>query len=467
MNDVPVNAVANITWKQANGVTNATSWANAKKVLVEFGNTPTTFNADGTINVAGDDMFLWADGATGYASLNLVSGTPATKDFTINFALTKNAPTAADVASLWSWKAEQLKAGVWKAVMYPESNTSLIADASSVTSWTTEITTVNNWGAYHGMNNAINGLVDNTGAYIGATSTAWTDAQVTGRFIFEFEKSRSNSNNRTYDETNVVNETMPATPAVHGTYVDGYILQMHQNNVGYTRLANLIDNTTQHPSTIYYNFGLVSSTVNPGDIVAPLDGYAATPRDFIVKLQDFQTVYACPFDQLNFKVNPYTAGKKKNADGSAVIDAGDQVWNYVYYGNGSFANGDIYSASSTIAGNVMTNISATTAANLITVTSQLGANFVVGTLSNLVAHCVPNDGGTGVKARFISNSTGNEDYFTANVTSTGGIVLSPVLSGTTDPGVDIPSTLILTCRCAFGHDHEVKIPFTVKTTAVP
>ena len=474
VNGVNVNTPVNITFKQADGVTNATNWGNAKKVQVNFSNT------------AGEEMAMWADNAVGNATLALNSGTPATKDFEIKFALTKELPTAEDVAGLWSWKAEQLKAGVWKSVMYPESAVNA-TDADAVASWNTlfaqgggEVQV-----AYKGINNAINGLV--TTAYPAAlidqtNSTAWTNAQV--EFIssyvapkrvtgFGFEFANTYSSNSAYNKVLTVNrgnfgQTADLIVNRAPSWVNAYVIQLNQNRAGKTPIAELIDNTTQHASSIYFNFGYVSSEARSNTALThPLDifgGGAVT--DYVVKLQDFQTIYSCPFDELVVEVKPFTGGYKNNADKTAVISAGDQVWNYVYYDDPLYANGDIFSSTSTPGNDVMTNVSGATAANLTLVKSQLGADFVTGTLANFTSHLVTTPAADAPTAKLISNSTNNEDYFTATVAPATGVVTLTRISGTSDPMVDVPSTLIISGKCAFGHTHELKIPFTVKTRAV-
>ena len=421
-----VNTPATITWKKADGTTNAGKWSDVKKVLIHFDDA--------------NDMNLWTDNATATARIAFQSGTPATDDWYVDFALTKQLPDANDVKDLWSWKSGQLNGNVWTAVMYPETGADQ-ADAATATTWTAART-----DAYKGINNAINGLVSNNGTmYI----TPAAKYQVSGlNFLFSFANSREY--NKTYSATKWVGMT-PAAPIVHGIYADGFILNVA--DATNEKLKVLIDDKTQHASTINFNFGQVASSTWVIDNVITGAGHY---DDYVVILQDFQTVYACPFDELSFTISPYKDGVKKNTVGNKVA-VGDQVWNYVYYNDASIGR-DVY--DNTDSNNTFGDVSATVAANAnwLKVSSKLGAEMVVPTLADLCGHL------KSISATFFSNDTKNQDYFTATVSAAGVITLTRI-SGTQDPRKDIPSTLRITGKCAYDHSHTFDIPFTVKTTA--
>jgi hypothetical protein len=390
-------------------------------------------------------MRVWADNGTATARLALQSGTPATDDWYIDFSLTKNLPTADDVKGLWSWKSGQLNGNIWKAVMYPETGWDAADAAAGVATWNVART-----NAYKGMNNAINGLVNNAGtAYI----TPAASYQVSGlNFLFGFANSRVSADGKTITRNLTVGQT-PAAPIATGIYADGYILNLA--DATNEKLKTFIDNKTQHASSISFNFGQVSSATWVTTNVITGAGYFA---DYILKLQDFQTIYACPFDELSFTISPYKDGVKLNTVGNKVA-VGDQAWNYVYYndaqiGKGVYDNGannntyTLTAMQNEIAGNV----------NFLKVSSKLGAEFVVPTLADLCGHLKSRS------CKFFSNDTKNEDYFTATVSAAGVITLTRI-SGTQDPKKDIPSTLRITGKCAYDHSHTFDIPFTVKTTA--
>ena len=422
-----VNAPTKIVWKKnADGSSNATKWSEAKYVEITFDNTR--------------DMCRWEDGKTATATLAFQSGTPATEDWYVNFSLTKELPTADDVKELWSWKSGQLNGNIWTAVMYPETAADA-ADASVTAPWNAST------DAYKGMNNAINGLVNAAGtAYINPDDKYQVDGL---NFFFDFANSAED--NKTYSATKRVVKA-PAGPVVHGTYSDGFILNLA--DATNEKLKKLIDNKTQHASTINFDFGLVSSACftqpNP---LAPGWFY-----NYSVKLQDFQTIYACPFDELTFTISPYKDGVKLNTVGNKVA-VGDQAWNYVYYNDAQIGKGvyDNAASNATFTAAAMQNEIATNV-NFLKVSSKLGAEMVVPTLADLCGHLKTRE------CKFFSNDTQNEDYFTAAVTNTGVITLTRI-SGTQDPRKDIPSTLRITGKCAYDHSHTFDIPFTVKTTA--
>jgi len=336
--------------------------------------------------------------------------------------------------------------------------------------------------AYKGINNAINGLVTTAfpAALIDQTnSAAWVDAQVefASSYVapkrvtgFGFEFANSTSNNSAYNRVLSVNrgnfgQTADLIVNRAPSWVNAYVIQLNQNRAGKTPIADLIDNTTQHASSIFFNFGYVSSEARTNTaLTPPLDIFGGgAVADYVVKLQDFQTIYSCPFDELVVNVLPYADGFKLNADKTAVIAAGDQSWNWVYYDNPAFGGNELYLTAALPATETKGTLTAAQQNALVQVRSQLGADFVVGNLSNFTSHLVT---APAPAAKLISNSTGNEDYFTAAVVPGTGAVTLTRISGTSDPMVDVPSTLVISGKCAFGHDHELKIPFTVKTRAV-
>lgn len=60
----------------------------------------------------------------------------------------------------------------------------------------------------------------------------------------------------------------------------------------------------------------------------------------------------------------------------------------------------------------------------------------------------------------ISNGSKKEDYFKAKVID--GVISFEAKSGTTNPVKDVPSTLIITVKDAFGNTYEYPMEFTVK-----
>ena len=440
-----INTVANITWMQADGVTNATNWSNTKKVKVEFGGNAGTL-VPGTSNLDINSMANWPNGATATAKLALQSGTPATDDWYVNFELTKELPTAADLEGYWGWNTNQLKAGnVWKAVMYPESASNAADASSSTTVWNTAVAS-NAYGAYKGMNNAIWGLVEHNGTTYQYATSKDNDYQVNGNFRFTF----ANSSDNTYGSTINVDKT-PTSVVINGDYVDGYILNLRENdltNASYKHLKDLIDNTTSHASTVRYNFGRVSSEEYALN-AANLNQY----NGYILKLQDFTTIYACAFDEIELIANTYNA--HKDADGNPI----PQEWNYVSYETGVVGEGVIAGSGNPISITNQFNANDIKNQKMITVKSNLGAVFVTTSFQDFISKFVAID------AEFKSDG-GNQEYFTVDKTElAGGNIKLIKLSTYQDPTSDVPSTLYIYGTDAFGHTHTFKMKFTVKTNA--
>jgi hypothetical protein len=409
-----------------------------------------------------------------------------TPDFRISIDLTKALPTSEDVKKLYNWKEGQLVGGVWKAVIYPEAGVAgvdqanapyghtLTTDPYTYSTSTAPWSTANIKFGYKGMNNAINKLVK-------ADGTGYANNQ----FVFSFENAVYDYVNDKYDYTlfvpeynSTTNVWANRTPWTAGTwgaptalvntwkdnFVDGYIVNLIDKvktpgdltTDAQKKLKGLIDNSTEHASIIGYNFGRISSNpTNPwvnGDVNAGID---ASGWDYIVVGEEFKTVFACPFHELNVEIIPFKNGKKANEDGD--LKPIEQEWNYLYYNDAKIGK-NMYSPT----GDQTSYYSPENVTKMgVKITSKLGAELVVGTLENTLKHF------SSIKANkttFTSNGSGNEDYFKATATTSGTITLTRI-SGTQDPKVDVPSTLTITGVCAFGHEHAIKIPFTVKTTA--
>jgi len=470
---------ATIEWLKADGST-ATAWADVKKVKITFGaaDTPSTTmykETDGGTAIRANSMTQWPDGKAATATIALRSGTPATTDFTISLNLTKELPTADDVKDLWSWKTGQKKNGVWTAIMNPQTaNDQACGDGVTLTTWQSA-----QHFAYKGINNAINDMLSNDATeYLIKNANVQAKYQVDGDFLYTFDNARYSTNGTNwaaYDRTLYVGST-PTTPVtanytytpfgsdatVTTSFADGYVINLTEHNTrgitGMVYLKDIIDNSTQHASSINFNFGYVSSA-EYDDVVA---NDHKVYYSYIVNLDNFQTVFACPFDELTVKVHPYTKGKKLNADGTAVINAGDQTWNFAYYDNEAFAPGKIYSANSDLSGNKMVNFANSLVPKYIEVTSKYGAEFVTGSLNAFTSHLVDPAVKVITAAKLPEYK---EEYFTATLNATTGEITLNRIHGTQDPQLDIDSYIVVYGKCAFGHDHELRIPFTVKTKA--
>jgi len=445
------------------GTNTTTDWSKVKYARVILGNTAGT-----------SELCYWADNANAAYTFALSSGdSKNTPDFYITIDLTKTLPTAEDVKKLYSWKEGQLAGNVWTAVIYPETAVNA-ADASVTAPWLAPATGILGWG-YKGMNNGINYLVENDGS-----------AYVSQNFVFSFANSLYNANSKDYTDVkhipgyDAVGNVLPVpaniplvTNDVDGDgvidFVDGYILNLQDG--ANKKLSALIDYKTQHASTIGYNYGQISSNDawGLGDVNG---GWYATYRDYVVVGENFQTIYACPFEDKTITVtcSDYKDGVKLNTVGNKVA-VGDQPWNFVYYNDPTIGKG-VYVANNY--GGVAANTGktfdelaidlgtiVTTDSKWLKVSSKLGAEFVVPTLTDYISHLSSIDPS---KTVFISNGTKTQDYFTVDATALPNLKLVRI-SGTQDPKKNIASTLRIVGKCAFGHEHKIEIPFQVKTTA--
>ena len=188
----------------------------------------------------------------------------------------------------------------------------------------------------------------------------------------------------------------------------------------------LIDNKTQHKSVIGYNFGKISSEKVNGNYV-----------DYTLDIEEFQTVFACP---LATTVQTY-AWKKYEAAATQTHAAVSKDLNVITYNQqwsekAQDGTTPLVLTEYLIGTNSFDN-------------TEFGGNF-----KTKYAKYVS------VKAKLISNESGNEDYFT--VTHSAGVFTFTPKSGTTNPATDVPSTLKITLTDCFGHENVYELPFTVK-----
>ena len=326
-----------------------------------------------SINAA--DLTKWADGATGTGTIkddeNLTVNT-------ISVSLTKVMPTAESTKALmnYSWKDNQLNNGVYTAYLYPAGDAWTTADVAT---------------GYKNMNQAINGLDDN---FVISIANAALKAE----------------GNKNYYKNALDVTATPWTVSVSNA----------KDDAG----TALIDNETQHETTIGYNYGKISS--------------ADPTHDYIVNVETVQTVFACP---LNTTAQTYAW---------AQIPA--------VYG----ANGQVITPAKDV--NVLTYGSTKTVGSTETVETNIfdylmGHNsfdntVFGGKLSTVASKYVKID------AKLISNGSKLEDYYTASVS--GGVISFHSKSGSTNPTADVASTLVLTMTDAFGHENVYELPFTVK-----
>ena len=299
----------------------------------------------------------------------------------IAVSLTKKLPTAADVKKdhKYTWKDEQLENGVFTAYVSP-------AD------WTAEATT----GSFL-LSQVITGLNNGFKITIENADLNTTTQQYTNPLVFTNTNWKVN--------------------------VD----------------KALINGTTEHKTTISYNYGKVTSAKDK-------DGHYI---DHDVTVETVQTVFACP---LTKKDQTYAWNQgiitKATSDAKAVM----ADVNCLTFGDVNTVK--VYKD----------NESATPEAKADLLDYIIGTNKYDnaefgGSLTKLLSGSTQKY----VKledAKLISAQSGKEDYFNASVV--GGKIVFRAVADAQNPRNDVKSWLVIKLKDAFGCDQTYQLPFTVK-----
>ena len=186
--------------------------------------------------------------------------------------------------------------------------------------------------------------------------------------------------------------------------------------------AELIDGTTEHKTTISYNYGKVSSDKKDDN------------GNYVLTLETVQTVFACP---LTDAVQKYTW--KKYNEGTTDKPVWKDV-NYLTYNNP-------YTLHNV---NLM---------EYILGTNDYYNNEFGGTLYDLVYVAAAEKYVSIKDVKLVSDQSDKQDYF--KVTGYSPITFT-VNSEASNPVKDVKSWLKFTVVDAFGHEISYKMPFTVK-----
>ena len=304
----------------------------------------------------------------------------------INVTLTKVLPTVESTIAWmgYQWKAAQKDNGKYTAYVYP---------VGGVNPWIT----ANATEGYKNMTQAINGLKDGT--------------------EFTVENIAWNNDTKKYSDAKTFSNSPDWTVTVNKALIDG---------------------TTEHKTTIAYNYGKISSEKknNAGEIV-----------NFVVPVETVQTVFACPLAK---SAQSYELKKKP-----IVVDGkvtGYKDLSYLTYGSTKTVD-DV---------NILDYI----------IGSNKFANEFEGSLSHLAANKYAK-----IEAKLISKESGKPDYFKVNCTkhSAVGTPGTPAYKpayvsmsfapevNASSPLRDVESVLVITLTDAFGHNDMVyKFTFIVK-----
>ena len=317
-------------------------------------------------------------------------------------------PTAEEAAALvykkvYSWKSGQLAAdSTYTAYMYPAAG--LVNNKTATAVWNAQAGT-----AYKYMTEAILGLNDQLSI---SMATAGDSYEVTG------------------------------------SSVDDYVFNLAASDFG------LIDNKTKHESTVYYNFGKISSNETI---------YNEEGEDYVVPVQTYKTVFACP---LHEDVQTYawaeaaTGYTYDNATGKYTLTY--SKLNEITYGQEDWdGTVKVYAYDQTNGADdksLLPTNDQQNRLNFLNATNKFNNTLFSGNLTTLLDSKYTEV----VKATLTSADTNTEDYFTVKVNNKVLVFTPKKRDANSNPSKDIASNLNITVKDAFGHQHVISVPFTVK-----
>ena len=376
---------AGIDWqlcKDDKGTT-VTNWKDAKYIKITF-----------------DDAKNFLNGATFSFTINAQSDETnvdrIVNALTVN--VTKVMPTVADQS--FKFKPEQLVNGVYTCYLDPQQQ----KGANDMFTWTSVTTT-----GYKNLWNFVTGMDDD--------NYTWTFADAAW-------DNKSQNKKKAYTKM---------------SDKDGNLL------IEIANVADFIDGTTPHATTIYYDFDGINCISINGTLVNDNPLTSKTSAAYTIPVEECQTVFACPID-----LTTYTLGQaptdKKDANGKPIY----ADCNFIYYAADYpawFTSNDGTTANGPQA--LTRYIKATNSVDPDLYTFDRKWNIELYQTGS-------------VKAYLYTQGTKDQDYFTVEVTPYGNLVFHKV-SGATNPNADVPSTLTLTAKDAFGHERTIaEFPFTVK-----
>ena len=334
-------------------------------------------------------MTTWKDGSKANFTISKKDADGMVEN-QIAVSLTKKLPTAAD-AKTYTWKDNQLVNGVYTAYVTPGETATAAGNP-----WKTDADK-----GHQKMTQAISNLTDG--------------------FEFKIENVEKDANDK-YTKPATFSDDDDWTVAVDKALIDG---------------------TTQHKTTISYNYGQISSVKDAAGNYVP----------WVVPVETFQTVFACP---LTKKVQSYAWAQGKigeDANHNAIM----ADVNYLTYGSNETAK-----VKDDAGNDVPVNL-----LEYIIGTNKYYNTEFGGKLKYLVyGHNATNFMAKyrNIEVKLISNVSGEVDYFDAEIANAPGnaYIKFTKKSNTTNPVADVKSTLVITLTDAFGCDQTYMLPFTVK-----
>ena len=324
------------------------------------------------------EMKNWKDDAKASFVLSTKNPTTGMVENEISVALTKKLPDAAYTKNKYNytWKDEQLVNGKYTAYVYPTGD-----------AWGTAVTT-----GYKNLTQALTGLDT--------------------RFKVTIDGIEWNSETEQFDKPATI-DANPWTVTVDKSLVDG---------------------TTEHKTTISYNYGEISTD------------HKNAAGNYVVTFETVQTIFTCP---LNDKDQTYTWKKYefKDADGKVTSTADVNVLTY--------------GIDNTLCIEKASGSTPAKYANLfdyIIGHNEFDNEVFGGELKNLVYGSSKKY--KDISAKLISNQSKQEDYFTTTIVN--GVISFHHVANAANPVANVKSTLVITLTDAFGHEMTYNLPFTVK-----
>jgi len=196
-----------------------------------------------------------------------------------------------------------------------------------------------------------------------------------------------------------------------------------------------VDNTTQHATTVSYNFGKISTeTKNSGGTVI----------DYKVTLEEFPTVYSNIYNH-TYSWNWATRAQLNTWAGAGGVD-------YTATGaGGAFVNPMPYSTEITYGDTKTFDLG--WIYGVSTRDSEYNANLDAPYKASLQVQNV----------KLVSNANNLDEYFEVVPPFAVGNTTFTLQekSGSTNPTADVPSTLIITAKDMYNNDVVIKLPMTV------
>jgi len=183
-----------------------------------------------------------------------------------------------------------------------------------------------------------------------------------------------------------------------------------------------VDNTTEHATSVVYDYGLISTESKSGTTIVP----------YKVNVLNFTTIYS------NIYNDTYSWNWATRAELGLGSTATLPYKTEIEYGT----------ATPAFTVNAAHIYGKSTRDSKYNAFLNASYNFSLDATVGVVT------------AKFITNATQQEEYFT--VAHTAGTFTFTPISGATNPLVDLPSTLVITTKDMYGNNVVIKIPMTLK-----